>query len=609
MKIRVLSTSMLALFSLCGMGQQIQIHLHDGSSERLDLKDVKEINFTQSLKTPSNLASMINLDLSTDSAAYKPGSKVHFRLEEAVPPRARVRYTHLEKVLADEPLETNEWEWKVPDEDFRGYLVQVYKGGEQDTILGTIAVDVSSDWSRFPRYGFVATFGADKTESLVESEMEWLNRCHINGVQFQDWHYKHHWPWGGTAEGTELETYTDIANRTIYTSSVKNYIEAQHKLGMKSIFYNLCYGVLDDAAEDGVRENWYIYKDKGCHEKDYHDLPDSWKSDIYLVNPRNATWQAYLANRNEEVYSHLDFDGFQVDQLGNRGTRYLFSGNEVNMPESYSSFLKAMKKAHPEKRLVMNAVSSYGSKQIAQSGTVDFLYNEVWDSEGNFSDLYDIVMANQTYGEGNLQTVFAAYMNYKMDNSNFNQHGVLLTDAVMFALGASHLELGGDHMLCREYFPYSGLKMDAALKTRIIRYYDFLTAYENVLRDGGTLSTEASYVPEDVSGRRSFNAWPPQLGNVTSIARLKDERIVLHLLNFTRANSLSWRDQNGSMPRPTTITKMPLRMSISKEVEHVYVASPDVAGGALQEIEFELQDGQLTFTLPSLTYWTMVILD
>ena len=46
-------------------------------------------------------------------------------------------------------------------------------------------------------------------------------------------------------------------------------------------------------------------------------------------------------------------------------------------------------------------------------------------------------------------------MNYnKADNrGEFNTPGVLLTDAVMFALGGSHLELGGDHMLCKEYFP------------------------------------------------------------------------------------------------------------------------------------------------------------
>ena len=67
----------------------------------------------------------------------------------------------------------------------------------------------------------------------------------------------------------------------------------------------------------------------------------------------------------------------------------------------------------------------------------------------------------------------------------FNTPGVLLTDAVIFALGGSHLELG-DHMLCREYFPSTALQMNDVLKTAMIRYYDFMTAYQNLLRDKDT---------------------------------------------------------------------------------------------------------------------------
>ena len=45
-------------------------------------------------------------------------------------------------------------------------------------------------------------------------------------------------------------------------------------------------------------------------------------------------------------------------------------------------------------------------------------------------------------------------MNYnKADNrGEFNTPGILLTDAVMFALGGSHLELGGDHMCAKSTF-------------------------------------------------------------------------------------------------------------------------------------------------------------
>lgn len=607
---RVIISCLMLGSALIVRAQALTIHLHDGTVKQYRVEDVREIRMSQkdTPVTPVEIVDKVTLNLHTDSALYHPGSKVHFTLESAMPQRARVRYMHLDRVVGEEQLTQQEWDWTTPDHDYRGYLVQIYCGGERDTILGTIAVDVSSDWKHFPRYGFVAAFGDDKTPPVVEKEMDWLNRCHINGVQFQDWHYKHHWPWGGTAEGEVLATYRDIANRTIYTSSIENYIQAQHDRGMKSIFYNLCYGALEDAADDGVRPSWYAFKDAGHKEKDYHDLPDSWKSDIYVMNPQNAAWQQYMAKRNEEVYSHLDFDGFQIDQLGSRGTRYTYNGGTIDMPKGYAAFIQAMKESHPHKRLVMNAVSSYGSQQIAQTGLVDFLYNEVWDNEGKFDDLYKIVKANTGYGADTLQTVFAAYMDYELSDKNFNMAGVLLTDAVMFALGASHLELGGDHMLCREYFPYAGMKMDNSLKIRLTRYYDFLTAYENLLRDGGALSTSASLVPADVSGKYRINGWAPQLGGITSIARVKDDCTVLHLLNFCRANSLSWRDKDGSMPRPVTLSDMPLTMKIDREVHHVLVASPDAIGGSMQEVPFTLQDGKLSFTLPSLLYWTMVVI-
>jgi len=71
-----------------------------------------------------------------------------------------------------------------------------------------------------------------------------------------------------------------------------------------------------------------------------------------------------------------------------------------------------MKTRHPSKRLVMNAVSSYGASQIAGSGKVDFCYNEVWNDEPEFADLHKIIKANDSYSSNSLRTVFAAYMNY-----------------------------------------------------------------------------------------------------------------------------------------------------------------------------------------------------
>ena len=558
------------------------------------------------------VTSNLIVNLSTDKACYKPGEAVIFTADQ-IPGNTKIRYRYLNKVIEEKDMTAATWTWTPPAIDFRGYMADLYQKESNGTevIVGVIAVDVSSDWTRFPRYGFVAAFGGDKTEDKIKEEMAYLNRHHINGVQFQDWHNKHHWPLGGSRDKLD-ETYKDIANRTIYTSTVKNYIKVQHGFGMKSIFYNLCFGALNDAKDDGVKEEWYVFMNTDRTGKDSHQLPSSWKSDIYLLDPANTEWQEYIAQRNDDVYANIAFDGYQIDQLGNRGIRYDYSGRVVNFPRGYASFINAMKEKHPDKRLVMNAVSSYGGQQIAETGKVDFLYNEVWGDESEFKNLRSIIYANNVYGKYELKTVFAAYMNYNVANNKglFNTPGVLLADAVMFALGGAHLELGGDHMLCKEYFPNDNLSMKEDLIDAMVHYYDFLTGYQNFLRDGGT---ENELEISCTNSRMNLAVWVdkqnPQTGKVATLAKIVEGKQVIHLLNFTQANSVSWRDLNGDMPEPRLISDAILQFNAKEKISKIWTASPDAHGGASRELAFKQENGVVTFTLPSLKYWTMLVLE
>ena len=570
----------------------------------------------------------LRYQMETDRCSYAPGQAVAFSISPTPPDGARIRYRFMGDTVCDTLLNARSWTWQTPPEDFRGYMAEAYLPGEQaDQILATIAIDVSSDWTRFPRYGFVANFGSDKTLSKTRAETKWLNRCHINGVQFQDWHFCHDHPLGGTRDAL-WSTYKDVANRTIFTSAIKNYLRAQHDRGMKSIFYNLCFGALDGWQERGVQQDWFIYKDRNHQNVDRHDLPDNWKSDIYLLNPANQGWLSYLAERNDEVYSQLDFDGFQIDQLGARGTVYDYDGNPVDLREAYAQFITYMKNRHPDKRLVMNAVSGWGTQQIASTGKVDFFYNEVWGNqasasvtsgEGRFSNIKNVVDQNLA-GNPSLRTVLAAYMNYCTDSKPFNTAGVVMADAVMFALGASHLELGADHMLCREYFPYAGMQWNNQLEDWMTRYYDFLTAYENLLRDPWKERTTVKATCSDVN----INQWEPVAGQVTLLAREVDGRQVLHLLNFTREESsadiasdylLCWHDNMATRPWPRRFEALSVRLTGLTgmgRLRRIWAATPDYMGGALQEItdfRYTQATGTLTLTVPSLQFWTMIVIE
>ncbi len=554
------------------------------------------------VKTISNLS----LDITTDLAFYGPGGTVSFSLTGNLPNGARIRYRHGADVLKDEALSAKTWTWTVPSEDYKGYMADIYTvgGDNAQTLYATVGIDVSSNWKKFPRYGFIATYDRSKTDDVIANEFEFLNRCHINGLQFYDWHYKHHWPLGGTP-GNLLDTYTDIANREISTHVVKEYIAQAHGKGMKTMFYNLCYGVLNDAESDGVKSSWYIFHDTGHKLKDTFPLSSSWKSDIFMVDPANTGWQEYMGDRVDDVYAALGFDGYHVDQLGSRGTCYDYYGSKIDLRSGFGSFLNYMKKRQPQKSLVMNAVSNWGAENIVSGNNVDFMYTEIWGSEDQFSDLYSIMNKNKSYCNGSLNQVYAAYMNYNQKSSYFNTPGVLLTDAVMFALGASHLELGDGHMLSKEYFPNDNVKMSDELKTAIVHYYDFLVAYQNLLRDGGEETVcDLATSKENVT----LNAWPPVLKSVTTFSKKVGNKNIVHLMNFTNADNLSWRDIDGTQPEPDVISNINLRTK-AKNVTKVWAATPDVLGGAPQELNFKQEGDYVTFTVPSLKYWTMIVVE
>lgn len=548
----------------------------------------------------------ITLKVKTDKCMYSPGETVAFTLTSSKPDKARVRIRHGMEVVADWELASSKWNWTAPQTDFRGYLADIYTTDNEgnETIHATIGIDVSSTWNKFPRYGFVDTYDDSKRTEQIKSEMQTLNRLHINGVQFYDWHWKHHIPLCGTREEPAV-TYKDIANRKVNAQALKDYISVQHGYGMKAMFYNLLYGAQPNSEADGVDYTWGLFSDTRHSVRDYHGLPDGWAGPIYLCDPANTNWQDYLAERNDDVYAAYGFDGFHIDQLGYRGNRYDYNGNRLNLPDGYASFIRAMKARHPDKHLVMNAVGDYGASEIIGTGNVDFAYTEMWDGNRQFSDIEQI--ARSHFEASNpMPTVFAAYMNYGLQNTQgpFNEPGILLTDATMFAVGGAHIEMG-DHMLCSEYFPNSNRQLTGTLMASLTSYYDFLTAYEHLLRGGGAVG------PANVSSGRqdvAVNAWPPVMGSVATYARQKGNCKVIQLLNYRQADQLSWRDLNGTMPEPQEITQLPLRIAAS-DITRVWVASPDNLGGAPQEIAFEKDGDYICCTVPRLKYWTMVVLE
>ena len=545
--------------------------------------------------------------ISTDKAIYSPGEEVSFTIDKSrLPATTKVRYKFLNEIVGESVVTSGTWTWKAPATDFRGYLAEVYDTKDsKETIYAAVAIDVSSTWKKFPRYGFLSKFPL-LNDSEISGVISNLNRYHINGIQFYDWHYKHHIPLPGTASNPAAQ-WKDILNRDIYFATVEKYIHKAHSFNMKTMFYNLIYGAWDNAEADGVPKEWGIYKDNTHTNRDFHPLPTPpFLSNLNLVDPSNPSWQKYLQTETAKVYAALPFDGFHMDQLGDRGTSFRYDGTPVNLGQTFKPFIDAAKAADPQKGIVMNAVNQYGQQGIAQSAA-DFLYTEVWSPFDTYADLANLIKQNNTLSNYTKNTVLAAYMNYDLANNKgfFNTPSVLMTNAVIFSFGGAHLELG-EHMLGKEYFPNDNLAMRDDLKKALVNYYDFLVAYQNLLRDGGTFNA-VNITSED--NKLPVAPWPASQGLVAAFGKKVENRQVVHLINFKNSKTQNWKDNTGIQVVPTIVRDAKLTLAASSPVKKVWVASPDFIGGAARPLNFVQQGDKVSFTLPELRYWDMLVVE
>lgn len=550
-------------------------------------------------------------EIYTDKASYDPSDKVSFTLKLKHQPNEEsqllirywrnnniINYSKLEKLDGD----IIQWNWECPNNDFTGYLAEILlldNGKSIDRI--NIAIDVSSAWKVFPRYGFISKYDLI-SDSTVDSIMLNLNRHHINGVQFYDWHYKHHMPLS-TRNGEVTESWKDIGRRKIYLRTLEKYLLAAKKYNMKSMAYNLLYGSWADGEKDGALKSWRLYSDSELNNPVKIDFDENWSSDIYWMNPGNDQWQNYLYKQTEKVFTKLPFDGWHVDQLGDWGKMWTAEGEQISPDKTFKDFL-INARVYLNRPLVMNAVKQYGQDKIADS-PVEFLYSEVWDPDSTFADLQKIINENDSLSSNQLKTVLAAYVNQGIAEKpgKANNAAVLLADAFIFALGGSHLELG-EHLLIHPYFPNSNLKMDNELKKGLLNYYDFMVAYQNLLR--GELKKSDIEIKSQSDIKLSTE---PEKGKIFYIAKSDDNKLVINLVNFSSAATMNWRDNGSIQTEPEILKNITLKIDIEAPIQNIWCASPDNEFIVPIPISFEHEKNSILFQLSNIKYWTALILE
>lgn len=558
----------------------------------------------------------------TEKSMYAPGETAVVCLEN-LPAEAtalRARLYSLERCVWDWQLPASKrFPLSLPDADGRGYALEIEALDEQQNVLTSAftAVDVSSSWTKFPRYGYVWDF---TPSADAESKADEMARYHLNGVQFYDWQYRHHRPLAD-----DLSGWRDWSGRWISGDTVRAYLRAAHDRGMACMAYNMIYAANETYLTDGsgVQADWRLVRANGADFTCDMDAKLGPVGVLQYFNLLNPDWQSYIFAQENRVFEAFDFDGWHGDTIGENGPMRTADGGPLGydadgkpiylVKDGYTAFLNAAKAAIGDKYLAFNPVGAQGIENVNVSA-VDVLYTEFWPWDRNangrlYDDYYTLHRAilGACEQSGGKSLIVAAYVNYRNPKAAFNPATVRMLDCVVFASGGSRIELGNSgNMLSDEYFPADGKKrMDDGLRSAVGRLYDFLVAYENLLRDGQrpvSRTVRLENLPVSTDGR-SDTVW--------CFAKADSSTEIYHFLNLTGTDD-GWRDEEQTKKPPIAHENVKTRLYTDYPVREVWLASPD--GESPLPLPLEFQTGRdangayAEFTQPALEYWNLIFL-
>src|SRR5690606_23683504 len=103
--------------------------------------------------------------------------------------------------------------------------------------------------------------------------------------------------------------------------------------------------------------------------------------------------------------------------------------------------------------------------------------------------------------------------------------------------------------------------------------------------------------------------WPSSPGSISVVGKKVGSNQVLHLLNFSNAQTNEWKDNKAIQPKPTRFKNIELQFSSKEKVKTIWSSSPDELGSASRSLNFHQANDKVSFVLPLLEYWTMVVIE
>jgi uncharacterized protein YegP (UPF0339 family) len=306
--------------------------------------------------------------------------------------------------------------WTAPGTDFRGYFVRIDAGSAGS---GATAVDVSSDFTKYPRYGYTSEFPSSQTSTQSSSMINTMSQdYHLNAWQFYDWMWRHDKFFKRTG-GIVDSSWQDLFNRTISWPTIQNQISAVHNVNGAALAYAMVYTGRENYSSFGVNPEWGIYQDPSHSSQLNVDFGNG-STYLWMFDPQNPSWQNYIHNEYKDAVNTAGFDGIQVDQMGQRNNVYDYNGSPIDLSKRFSPFLNQAKASLNANNAAKNkitfnvvdgTVNGWAANDVASNANVDFLFSEIWYLSNSYMQLKDYIDSMRAQAS-NKAMVLAAYMNY-----------------------------------------------------------------------------------------------------------------------------------------------------------------------------------------------------
>lgn len=315
---------------------------------------------------------------------------------------------------------TKYFTWTAPTEDYQGYMVHIFTT-END--IQTAAIDVSSDITRFPRYGYIQNFDEDISDNSIDNQIDTLIQdYYMNSFQFYDWMWRHEVPIERT-DGVNVDTsWLDLFDRTISWDTLLGYIDAVQDKNAAAMAYMMSYAAREGYTDYSVLPSWGIFTDTSHQSQLNVDFNNG--RYLWLFAPTNSSWQNYIASAYADAINTAGFDGIQMDQMGQRSNVYDYNGNSYDLENSFSSLINEIKdtlvnnnsnKSYLDFNIVDGTVDGWALEDVSANANTDFNFSEIWWLSDNYNDIRNYVEQLRSLSIGKA-AVLAAYMNY---NDNY----------------------------------------------------------------------------------------------------------------------------------------------------------------------------------------------